>query len=40
MEDNLAFYYKRPAPLNDKHGLGVVIEAGIEVMRLRASAKK
>ena len=40
VEDNLAYYYNRPAPLNDKHGLGAVIEAGIEVMRLRASAKK
>jgi unsaturated rhamnogalacturonyl hydrolase len=35
IEDNLVFYYTRPARGNEKHGLGAVIEAGIEVMRLK-----
>jgi len=35
IEDNLVFYYNRPARLNEKHGLGGVIEAGIEVIKLK-----
>ena len=32
--DDLLFYYSRPAPLNDMHGIGVVLLAGIEVLHL------
>lgn len=32
--DNLKFYYDRPAPLNDVHGIGAVILAGAEMSRL------
>ena len=35
IEDNLVFYYNRPARLNEKHGLGAVIDAGIEVIKLK-----
>ncbi len=35
IEDNLVFYYKRPARLNEKHGLGALIEAGIEIIKLK-----
>lgn len=28
---DLPFYYNRPAPLNDAHGLGAVVQAGIEI---------
>jgi unsaturated rhamnogalacturonyl hydrolase len=35
IEDNLVFYYNRPARLNETHGLGAVIEAGIEILRLK-----
>lgn len=35
IEDNLVFYYERPARLNEKHGLGAVIDAGIEVIKLK-----
>lgn len=35
IEDNLVFYYNRPARLNDSHGLGAVIEAGVEIMKLK-----
>jgi rhamnogalacturonyl hydrolase YesR len=35
IEDNLVFYYHRPARLNEKHGLGAVLEAGIEITRLK-----
>jgi unsaturated rhamnogalacturonyl hydrolase len=39
IEDNLVFYYERPARLNEKHGLGAVIDAGIEVIKLKAKNK-
>jgi rhamnogalacturonyl hydrolase YesR len=32
--DNLEFYYNRPAPLNDVHGIGTVLLAGAEVLQL------
>lgn len=35
IEDNLVFYYERPARLNEKHGLGPVIDAGIEIIKLK-----
>jgi rhamnogalacturonyl hydrolase YesR len=35
IEDDLVFYYERPARLNEKHGLGAVIDAGIEVINLK-----
>jgi unsaturated rhamnogalacturonyl hydrolase len=35
IQDNLAFYYNRPSKTNELHGLGAVIEAGIEIMRLK-----
>jgi rhamnogalacturonyl hydrolase YesR len=34
IEDNMVFYYKRPTLLNDIHGLGAVLLAGIEMMKL------
>ena len=40
IEDNMAFYYNRPAQLNDKHGLGSVIDAGIEIIKLKESMGK
>jgi rhamnogalacturonyl hydrolase YesR len=33
--DDLVFYYNRPAPLNDVHGIGVVLLAGAEVLQLK-----
>lgn len=35
IEDNLVFYYNRPARLNEKHGLGAIIDAGIEIIKLK-----
>jgi len=32
--DNLIHYYHRPTPLNDAHGIGAVILAGAEMVRL------
>jgi rhamnogalacturonyl hydrolase YesR len=32
---SLKYYYDRPTPLNDIHGLGPVIMAGVEIMRLK-----
>jgi unsaturated rhamnogalacturonyl hydrolase len=33
--DNLEFYFTRPTPLNDVHGVGAVLLAGAEVLNLR-----
>jgi unsaturated rhamnogalacturonyl hydrolase len=32
--DDLAFYYDRPTPLNDVHGIGTVLLAGAEMLHL------
>ena len=34
VSDDLASYYNRPAPLNDVHGIGTVLLAGVEVLYL------
>jgi unsaturated rhamnogalacturonyl hydrolase len=35
VSDNLVFYYQRPAPLNDVHGIGAVLLAGAEVLLMQ-----
>jgi rhamnogalacturonyl hydrolase YesR len=32
--DDLVYYYRRPTPLNDVHGIGTILMAGTEVLRL------
>jgi len=39
IENDMTFYYRRPALINDTHGLGPVIDAGIEVMKLKAKVR-
>ena len=34
IEDNIRFYYDRPVLLNDIHGLGAVLLAGVEMVKL------
>ena len=34
VSDDLVYYYHRPAPLNNVHGIGTVLLAGAEVLRL------
>lgn len=34
VSDDLVHYYRRPAPLNDVHGIGAVLLAGAEVLKL------
>jgi len=34
VSDDLVFYYHRPAPLNDVHGIGAVLLAGTEILQL------
>ena len=34
VSDDLADYYRRPTPLNDVHGIGAVLLAGTELLRL------
>jgi rhamnogalacturonyl hydrolase YesR len=33
--DNIAFYYNRPKELNDTHGLGAFLLAGVEMLRVK-----
>jgi unsaturated rhamnogalacturonyl hydrolase len=40
IEDDMVFYYHRPARTNEKHGLGAVIDAGIEIIRLKNTNSK
>jgi len=35
VSDDLVYYYKRPVPLNDIHGIGAVLLAGSEVLQLK-----
>jgi rhamnogalacturonyl hydrolase YesR len=39
VSDNLIHYYRRPAPLNDVHGIGTVLLAGTEMLQLLKSGK-
>ncbi len=34
VSDDLVYYYRRPAPLNDVHGIGAVLLAGLEILQL------
>ena len=34
VSDDLKFYFQRPTPLNDVHGIGPVLLAGTELLRL------
>jgi rhamnogalacturonyl hydrolase YesR len=35
VSDDLVFYYHRPTPMNDAHGVGAVLLAGTEILELR-----
>ena len=39
IKNDLIFYYTRPAPLNDAHGLGAILLAGIEMLKLKDKDK-
>jgi unsaturated rhamnogalacturonyl hydrolase len=34
VSDDLVYYYRRPAPLNDVHGIGAVLLAGTEILQM------
>lgn len=34
IQDNLPFYYNRPVGLNEKHGTGPLLDAGVEILKL------
>jgi rhamnogalacturonyl hydrolase YesR len=40
IQDDLGYYYKRPVEVNDNHGLGAVIMAGTEVLRMKQNLVK
>ncbi len=35
IQNDLVFYYKRPALTDDSHGIGAIIDAGIEIIKLK-----
>lgn len=35
IRNDLQYYYQRPTGLNEKHGLGALLDAGVEVMKLQ-----
>jgi rhamnogalacturonyl hydrolase YesR len=35
VSDDLVYYYHRPTPVNDVHGIGVVLLAGAEILQMR-----
>jgi len=37
IQDDLLFYYNRPTPLQDIHGLGAVILAGVEILKMESN---
>ncbi len=37
--DDIPFYYNRPVGDNEKHGLGLIIDTGVEMMKLNRSKK-
>ncbi len=37
VHDDLLYYYQRPYGINEKHGLGALLDAGIEIMKLKAN---
>lgn len=40
IEDNMVFYYNRPARTGETHGLGPVIDAGVEIIKLKKTLKR
>ena len=38
--NDLAFYYKRPVRDNDTHGMGLILDAGIEIIKLKKLINK
>lgn len=40
IQDDLGYYYRRPVELNDNHGLGAIIMAGTEVLRMKRQLLK
>lgn len=39
ISDDLPFYYNRPVGENEKHGLGLIIDTGVEIMKLNKQNK-
>lgn len=39
VSDDLVFYYRRPTPLNDVHGIGTILLAGAEVLSVTTKPK-
>ncbi|MFW5645279.1 MAG: glycoside hydrolase family 88/105 protein [Bacteroidota bacterium] len=40
IRNNISFYYERPTPLNDIHGIGAVLLAGNEIVKYKESKQK
>ncbi|OUJ69786.1 glycoside hydrolase family 88/105 protein [Hymenobacter crusticola] len=39
IQDNLVFYYTRPVGINEKHGTGPLLDAGVEILKLEKRGK-
>jgi rhamnogalacturonyl hydrolase YesR len=39
IQDNIVFYYNRPVGLNEKHGTGPLLDAGVEILKLEKAEK-
>jgi rhamnogalacturonyl hydrolase YesR len=40
IQDNLVFYYNRPVGLNEKHGTGPLLDAGVEILKLEKTSSQ
>jgi hypothetical protein len=40
VDEDLMFYYRRPTPLNDPHGIGAVLLAGAEVLEMQRNLRE
>ncbi len=39
IQENIVFYYNRPVGLNEKHGTGPLLDAGVEILKLEKAGK-
>ena len=40
INDSIVYYYNRPARTNETHGLGAVIDAGVEILKLKKTMER
>ncbi|MBN2013497.1 glycoside hydrolase family 88 protein [candidate division KSB1 bacterium] len=40
IDDSIVYYYNRPARTNETHGIGAVIDAGVEILKLKKTLER